>query len=87
MTFDAKILRKQSNLPRYVIVPATHLSGRVTAFEAMVSLNGGKPVLRNIRPWGKGVDAFFFNLTAEQRATAGLDTGSKCTVVLEAKKT
>lgn len=78
--FVAKIMRKQSDLPRYIIVKATHVAGRTAAFRAMVRLNASRPFPRNIRPWGKGSDAFFFNLTAPQCAAEGLDTGDECTV-------
>ena len=78
--FVAKVMRKQPGLPRYIIVKAAHLAGRTAAFRAMVRLNASRPFPRNIRPWGKGSDAFFFNVTAPQCAAAGLDTGDECTV-------
>ncbi|WP_371169876.1 hypothetical protein [Aliiroseovarius sp. 2305UL8-7] len=80
--FNATILRKQDDLPRYVIVKAKHLGGRVDAFSAQVQLNGCKAFERSIRPWGKGSDVFFFNLTAVQCKKAGVDTGSVCCVTV-----
>jgi len=78
--FEARILRKRPELPRYIVVKPAHVEGRTGAFPAMVSLNGSPPFARNIRPWGKGSDVFFFNLTAPQCKGAGLDTGDLCEV-------
>lgn len=83
ITFTARILRKQDDLPRYIVVKAEHVEGRSKAFPAMVSLNQSPPFARNIRPWGKGSDVFFFNLTAPQCEKAGLDTGDECEVRIE----
>ena len=80
--FSARILRKQPDLPRYVVVHPEHVAGRSTAFAAEVTLNEAGPFLRTIRPWGKGSDVFFFNLTAPQCAAAGLDTGDLCRVTI-----
>lgn len=82
VTFAARILRKQDDLPRYVVVKAEHLPGRDQAFIADVWLNDAGPFGRNIRPWGKGSDVFFFNLTAPQCRKAGLDTNDPCMVTL-----
>ncbi len=76
--FDAKVLRKQDDLPRYVIVKPGLVDG--PAFAARISLNGCAPFDRNIRPWGKGSQAHFFNLTADQCRRAGVDTGDTCRV-------
>jgi hypothetical protein len=45
-------------------------------------LNEAGPFRRNIRPWGKGSDVFFFNLTAPQCEKAGLDTHDECQVTI-----
>ena len=81
--FTAKILRKQDDLPRYIVVKPDHVTDFTTAFSAMVRLNGCEPFARNIRPWGKGSEAFFFNLTQPQCHKAGLDTGDECEVSIE----
>jgi hypothetical protein len=83
IVFSAKILRKQDDLPRYIIVPAKHLSGRSETFGASVRLNDSPPFERNVRPWGKGSDAFFFNLTAPQCKAAKLETGDECLVTIQ----
>jgi len=80
ISFSARILRKQPDLPRYVVVDPDHVAGRQTAFAAKVSLNGCPEFERNIRPWGKGSDVFFFNLTEPQCRKAGVDTGDVCQV-------
>lgn len=80
ITFSARILRKQRDLPRYIVVKPGHVKGRAKSFRAMVRLNGSAAFERNIRPWGRGSDVFFFNLTDPQCRKAGLDTGGLCTV-------
>jgi hypothetical protein len=40
------------------------------------------PFRRNIQPWAKGSDGFFFNLTALQCETAMLDTNDPWGVTL-----
>lgn len=82
ITFDARILRKDPALPRYIVVAPEHVAGRSTAFAADVMLNDAGPFRRNIRPWGKGSDVFFFNLTGPQCAKAGLKTHDRCKVTL-----
>ncbi len=82
IAFSARILRKEDFLPRYVVVMAEHDSGRTKSLPADVLLNGVGPFRRNIHPWGKGSDEFFFNLTAPQCAQAGLDTHDECVVSL-----
>ena len=49
----------------------------------MVRLNGSALFGRNIRPWGKGSEVFFFNLTAPQCKAAGVDTGDPCLVEIQ----
>jgi len=83
ITFSARILRKQSDLPRYVVVKPDHVQGRAKSFRAMVRLNGSAAFERNIRPWGKGSDVFFVNLTDPQCRKAGLVTGDLCTVCID----
>lgn len=83
--FTARVLRKQDDLPRYIVVAPEHVPGRTRAFLADVTLNGSAPFERNIRPWGKGSDVFFFNLTAPQCLNAGVDTGDECQVMLSPK--
>ena len=76
ITFTATVMRKQDDLPRYVIVsPDDVPEGAENAFQAVVSLNDGPPFLRNVRPWGKTSRAFFFNLTADQCRSSDVDTG------------
>lgn len=82
ITLSARIMRKQEALPRYVVVKPDALGGRRDAFPADVMLNDAGPFRRMIRPWGRGSDVFFFNLTAAQCAKAGLDTNDVCTVTI-----
>ena len=83
--FTARLLRKQASLPRYIVVKSEHALGRTRAFVADVMLNGFGPFERNIRPWGRGSDVFFFNLAEPHCRKAGLDTNDQCTVTLVAK--
>ena len=85
MKFSAKILRKENFLPRYIVVKPAHVPGRTHAFPAAIRLNEAGPFARNIRPWGKGSDVFFFNLTAPQCTKAGLDTNAECLVTITLK--
>jgi hypothetical protein len=80
ISFSARILRKQPDLPRYIVVDPDHVTGRQSAFAAKVSLNRCPEFDRHIRPWGKGSDVFFFNLTEPQCRKAGADTGDVCEV-------
>ncbi|MFT3673536.1 hypothetical protein [Aestuariivirga sp.] len=80
VTFSTRILRKEEFLPRYVVVKPEYVNGRTRAFQAQVFLNDAGPFVRNIRPWGKGSDVFFFNLTAPQCTKAGLETNDECVV-------
>lgn len=80
--FRTRILRKQDFLPRYVVIKAELVSDRTLSFAADIWLNDAGPFRRNIRPWGKGSDVFFFNLTAPQCDKAGLNTHDECTVTL-----
>lgn len=82
LTFRARIARKQPDLPRFVVVPAELVAGRTGAFAATVTLNGGPAFQRNVRPWGKGQDVYFFNLTEPQCTRSGVDTGDICDIVL-----
>ena len=82
VTFPARILRKETFLPRYVVVKPEYVGGRTVAFPADVILDNAGPFRRNVRPWGKESNVFFFNLTAQQCAKAGLDTNDKCVVTL-----
>lgn len=84
VSFPARILRKRDFLPRYIVVRPEHAPGRSAAFAAQVMLNQAGPFARNIRPWGKGSDVFFFNLTEAQCRRAGLDTDDQCMVTLTA---
>lgn len=85
IVFSARILRKQADLPRYIVVAPEYLPGYSNAFPAFVSMNGSPPFERNIRPWGKGSDVFFFNLTEQHCRKAGLDTGATCVVTIRPK--
>lgn len=80
IAFAARILRKRADLPRHVIVKPGQVGGRTASFAADVALNGTAPFARNVRPWGKGSDAFFFNLTESQWRRAGVETGDDCEV-------
>ena len=83
--FSARVLRKREDLPRYIVVKAEYVGDRSAAFPADVMLNEAGPFERTIRPWGKGSDVFFFNLTATQCAKAKVDTNDRCVVTLIAK--
>ena len=80
--FRSRILRKQATLPRYVVIGPEYVMGRMEAFVADVLLNDSGPFERNIRPWGKGSDVFFFNLAEPQCRKAGLDTNDECFVTI-----
>jgi hypothetical protein len=82
ITFHARVLRKQNNLPRYVVVATEHLPGRTKPFSAEVMLNDAGPFSRNIHPWGKGSDVFFFNLTGPQCKKAHVETNDECLVTI-----
>jgi hypothetical protein len=82
MKFRARVLRKQDNLPRYVVIKPEYVPGRTKSFHADVFLNETGPFPRNIHPWGKGSDVFFFNLTEPQCRKAGLDTNDECLVTI-----
>jgi hypothetical protein len=82
ISFRARILRKQPDLPRYIVVNPVHVAGRSKSFAAKVRLNDAGPFDRNIHPWGKGSAVFFFNLTEPQCRKAGLDTGDECQVTI-----
>lgn len=81
--FRSRILRKQADLPRYIVVKPQHACDHDKSFPALVTLNGSARFERNVRPWGKGSDVFFFNLTEPQCVKAGLDTGDECAVTIE----
>lgn len=81
-TFSARVLRKEDFLPRFIVVKPEHIRGRTAAFPADVILNDVGPFRRNIRPWGKGSDVFFFNLTAPQCGKAQLETNDECTITI-----
>lgn len=80
--FRTRILRKQPDLPRYIVIKPEHVAGREKSFPADVFLNDAGPFQRNIHPWGKGSDVFFFNLTEPQCRKAGLDTNDECWVTI-----
>lgn len=80
--FTARILRKEAFLPRYIVVSPDHVGGRTKAFQAQIHLNGTGPFHRTIRPWGKGSNVFFFNLTAPHCQKAGVETNESCLVTL-----
>ena len=82
VSFTARVLRKEEFLPRYIVVKPEYVGGRTHAFPADVMLNDAGPFRRNIRPWGKESDVFFFNLTAPQCDGAGLGTNDACTVTI-----
>lgn len=85
VSFSARVLRKEDFLPRYIVVKPEYVRGRTRSFPADVMLNDAGPFQRNIRPWGKGSDVFFFNLTAPQCARAGLGTNDECVVTIVPK--
>lgn len=80
--FRSRILRKQDTLPRYMVIKPEYVMGRTKAFVADVMLNDSGPFERNIRPWGKGSDVFFFNLAEPHCRKAGLDTNDECFVTI-----
>jgi hypothetical protein len=82
VSFRARVLRKQAGLPRYIVVRPEHVHGRTRSFAANVMLNEAGPFERNIHPWGKGSDVFFFNLTEAQCRKAGVDTNDECLVTI-----
>ena len=75
ITFTAKILRKQDDLPRYVVIKPELMAGATASFSAQVTVNDSAPFARKIHPWGKGSDAWFFNLTQVQCHKAEVETG------------
>lgn len=81
-SFTTRVLRKQQDLPRYIVVKQEFLPNRTDAFTAEVMLNNAGPFTRNIRPWGKGSDVFFFNLTTPQCVKANLDTNDEVAVTI-----
>lgn len=83
IAFTSRILRKRADLPRYIVIKPEHVRDRARAFRALVRLNDSPAFERNIRPWGKGSDAFFFNLTEPQCRKAGIDTGDECFVRIQ----
>lgn len=85
LVFTTRLLRKQDDLPRYLVVPPELLGGRTQAFAADVFLNDVGPFARNVRPWRKGSDVFFINLTEPQCRKAGLDTHDMCRVTIVPK--
>ncbi|SMR71217.1 hypothetical protein SAMN04488030_0844 [Aliiroseovarius halocynthiae] len=80
--FEAVILRKQDDLPRYIIIKPEIARAFSGSFDAQVSLNDGQLFHRRIHPWGKGSDAYFFNLTKVQCYKAELGTGDMCHVTV-----
>ena len=82
ISFSARVLRKETFLPRYIVVRPEHVLGHRRAFLADVTLNATGPFRRNIRPWGKGSEVFFFNLTEPQCQKAKLQTNDECVVTL-----
>ncbi len=82
ISFPARVLRKETFLPRYIVVRPEYALGQKSAFLADVTLNGFGPFRRNIRPWGKGSEVFFFNLTKPQCQKAKLQTNDECIVTL-----
>ena len=80
--FRATILRKQEDLPRYIVIPDGLLSDRLTSFSALISLNDGPCFPRNIHPWRKGRSVFFFNLTADQCRRSNVETGDEVKISL-----
>lgn|GEM_PF-958781 len=86
VSFAARILRKEEFLPRYVVVKPEYVRGRVEAFPPDVMLNDIGPFGRNIRPWGKGSDVSFFNLTEPRCSKVGLGTNDECVVTIIPKE-
>lgn len=82
ITFRTRILRKQADLPRYVVVQPEHVRGQTKSFPAEILLNDAGPFRRNVHPWGKGSAVFFINLTEPQCKKARLDTNDECEVTI-----
>ncbi|WP_424940936.1 hypothetical protein [Aliiroseovarius sp. S253] len=76
------ILRKRDDLPCYIIVKPEIAHTFSGAFEAHVTINDSAPFHRRIHPWGKGSDAYFFNLTQVQCTKAGVRTGDRCRIAI-----
>ncbi|MBA8907984.1 hypothetical protein [Aminobacter ciceronei] len=87
ISFRTQILRKQANLPRYVVIQPEHLRDRTKSFPAEILLNDIGPFRRNVHPWGKGYAVFFINLTEQQCRQARLDTNDECQVTITAMPT
>ena len=73
----AEIKRKSADLPRYVevaeeILEPWNLEG-TTPIE--LQIEGGEPVRRSLKRWGKGRPVWFFELTNPICKKAGVDTG------------
>jgi hypothetical protein len=85
ITFRTRILRKQADLPRYVVLQPEHVPDRTKSFPAEIFLNDAGPFRRNVHPWGKGLPMFFINLTGPQCVKAGLDTDDECQVTIIAE--
>jgi hypothetical protein len=85
VTFPARILRKEVFLPRYIVVKSVYVGRGNKPLPADVMLNETGPFRRRVRPWGKGSDVFFFNLTVPQCEKANLTTDDTCVVVLNPK--
>jgi len=53
--FTARVLRKQDNLPRYIVVKPEYVGGRTRAFSADVMLNDAGPFKRTEPALGQGL--------------------------------
>jgi hypothetical protein len=82
-TLSAKLQRKDPGLPVFVVIPdkvvAPWKIGGTTIVEG--TANGHCFGRRTIKPWGKGIDAWFVEFTATICKAAGLAVGE--TIALE----
>ncbi len=71
----AKIARKQPDLPRFVVIPASAVAEWKLAGTTPVdvAINGIRVERRNLKFWDAA--KWFFNITVKDCKTVGIDTG------------
>ena len=82
LELKAQVQRKDSSLPRYVVIPAadaTRLQLTETT-RAEVVVNGTAIGRRNLKRWSPSRQVWFFDLTEKQARQAGVETGDSVTV-------
>lgn len=82
--FTTTILRKQDDLPRFVMVPSEAVSAldqtAGKTFVVLCAIDAGVPFRRSVKPWGDG--RWFLDLTDPQCTAAGVDTGDEIAIAL-----